>query len=100
MDHMLGRRPACVPLIVPAVLLLAGCITSGFAQSESDDAPPASDRALIVERFAAEKLWSWQRRLNLKDWDITIVVSPAGALKKNTVGNIRWDRDKKTAVIR
>jgi len=100
MDHMLGRRPAWIPLCSTALLLIAGCMTSGFAQSESDDAPPPSDRAIIVERFAAEKLWAWQRRLNLKDWDITIVVSPAGALKKNTVGNIRWDRDKKSAVIR
>lgn len=97
---MLGRRPACLPLFVPAVLLFAGCITPGFAQSESDDAPAPSERAIVAERFAIEKLWAWQRRLNLKDWDISIVVSPAGELKKNTVGNIHWDKDKKTAVIR
>lgn len=54
----------------------------------------------MAERFAVEKLWSWQRRLNLKDWDISIVVVPSVGLKKNTVGNIRWDKDKKTAVIR
>jgi hypothetical protein len=75
-------------------------MTPGFAQAESEDGPPVNERVTVVERFAAEKLWAWQRRLNLKDWDITIVVSPQGALKKNTVGNIRWDRDKKTAVIR
>jgi len=100
MDHMLGRRPACLLLFFVAMLLLAGCMTPGFAQSESEDGLPVNERQVIVERFAAEKLWAWQRRLNLKDWDITIVVSPQGALKKNTVGNIRWDRDKKTAVIR
>jgi len=102
MDHMLGRRPAWFSFFCPAILLVAGCITPAFAQApaEPNDAPPACDRTSIVERFAAEKLWAWQRRLNLKDWEISIVVAPVGALKKNTVGNIRWDKDKKTAVIR
>jgi hypothetical protein len=42
----------------------------------------------------------WQKRLNLQDWDISVVVSRADGLKPKTVGNIRWDRDKKTATIR
>ena len=88
MDHMLGRRPACFPLLFSTMLLIfVSGIAPAFAQA--DDAPPISERTLIVERFAAEKLYSWQRRLNLKDWEISIVVAPAGALKKNTVGNIR-----------
>jgi hypothetical protein len=82
------------------LLLVAGSISPYFAQSESDDSPPSNERTLIVQRFAVEKLWSWQRRLKLKDWEISIVVAPIGTLKKNTVGNIRWDKDKKTAVIR
>jgi len=100
MDHMLGRRPACFLLFFPVMLLVAGCITPCSAQTESEDYPSVTERRQIAERFAVEKLWSWQRRLNLKDWEISIVVAPAGALKKNTVGNIRWDKDKKTAVIR
>jgi hypothetical protein len=100
MDHMLGRRPACFHWLFPAILLVAGGVTACFAQSESDNTQPADERTMIVQRFAIEKLYSWQRRLNLKDWEISIVVSPAGALKKNTVGNIRWDKEKKTAVIR
>ena len=50
--------------------------------------------------FATERLWLWQKRLNLEGWNISIVVSRAGDLKPKTVGNIKWDRDKKTAVIR
>jgi len=100
MDHMLGRRPACF-LSLCAVLLAFGCITPGFAQPEPASVPQSSaERSTIAERFAAEKLSSWQRRLNLSDWDIKIVVARSTDLKKNTVGNIRWDREKKTAVIR
>jgi len=99
MDHMLGRRPACF-LFLPAVLLAFSSVIPGFAQSEPAKAPPNNERSVIAERFAVEKLSSWQRRLNLADWDIKIVVAHTADLKKNTVGNIRWDREKKTAVIR
>ena len=50
--------------------------------------------------FASEKLWLWQRRLNLQEWNISVVVSRASELKPKTLGNIHWDRVKKTAVIR
>src|SRR4051794_18065265 len=100
MDHMLGRRPAC-SLSLPAVLLAISCIPVGFAQSEPVKTPPTNvERSTIAEHFALEKLSAWQRRLNLADWDIKIVVARTTDLKKNTVGNIRWDRDKKSAVIR
>ena len=96
---MLGR-PACL-LSLPAVLLTISCISAGFAQSEPVKAPQSNvERSTIAEHYALEKLSAWQRRLNLADWDIKIVVARSTDLKKNTVGNIRWDRDKKTAVIR
>ena len=100
MDHMLGRCPACLSPSLLAVLLLTGCITPGFAQSGPAPASTLAERRVLVERFAAEKAWSWQRRLNLTDWSLTTVVSRATGLRKNTVGNIHWDREKKTAVIR
>jgi hypothetical protein len=45
-------------------------------------------------------LRKWQERLNLKDWVITIFMVRQGELKPKTLGHIRWDSDKKTAVIR
>lgn len=42
----------------------------------------------------------WQKRLNLADWNVTVVMSRATELKPKTLGNIHWDLDKKTAVIR
>ena len=59
-----------------------------------------SERKLLAERFAAERLWVWQKRLNLQDWDLAVVAARASELKPKTVGNIHWDREKKTAVIR
>ena len=47
----------------------------------------------------AEKLWAWQKRLNLQDWNITVALARATELKPKTLGNIHWDTDKKTATI-
>jgi 1-acyl-sn-glycerol-3-phosphate acyltransferase len=42
----------------------------------------------------------WQQRLNLQDWKISIIMSHPADLKPKTLGNIHWDADKKSAVIR
>ena len=76
-------------------------ITPSSAQSTSIPGEVlASERSLVAGSFATERLWVWQKRLNLQAWNISVVVSRAADLKPKTVGNIKWDRDKKTAVIR
>lgn len=52
------------------------------------------------EVFAADRLGYWQRRLNLDDWSITVKVCRSSDLRRETVGNVHWDPEKKTAVIR
>jgi hypothetical protein len=99
---MLGNGPACLS---GSVTLLVLVMTSGtvpsHAQSPSKSGEPrASERKLLAERFASERLWVWQKRLNLQGWDIAVVASRATELKPKTVGNIHWDREKKTAIIR
>jgi len=62
--------------------------------------PTARERTLLAESYTAERLWLWQKRLKLQDWNIAVVMSRAGELKPKTLGNIHWDLDKKTATIR
>ncbi|MBZ5725380.1 MAG: hypothetical protein LAP87_10310 [Acidobacteriia bacterium] len=59
----------------------------------------ARERTVLCESFAAERLWVWQNRLNLRDWNITVVMTRASDLKPRTLGNIHWDLPKKTATI-
>ncbi|MCI0723814.1 MAG: hypothetical protein L0338_33380 [Acidobacteria bacterium] len=54
----------------------------------------------MAETHLREKLALWQRRLKLEDWNISIVMAQPKELRRRTLGNIRWDADKKTAVIR
>jgi hypothetical protein len=78
-----------------------GGISPSHAQTTAAlNATVASERSALVGSFASERLWVWQKRLNLKEWNISVVVSRATELKAKTVGNIHWDREKKTAVIR
>jgi len=103
LEHMLGRTfPKASGLLSLLPLLLASA--SAFAQTAPAQTPtvrpPAAERTLCASTFVAEKLWYWQRRLNLKDWNISVLVARADSLKPKTLGNIHWDSDKKTAVIR
>jgi hypothetical protein len=60
----------------------------------------ASDRGQVIINFLNERLAIWQQRLNLQDWKISIIMSHPSDLKPKTLGNIHWDSDKKSAVIR
>ena len=73
-----------------------------FAQpvpSPSNSATPR-ERSLEAESFAKEKMWIWQKRLGLQDWDVTLEVVRGTDLKPKTLGNIHWDTERKTATIR
>lgn len=51
------------------------------------------------QQFAEQKLSFWQPRLKLDDWKISIVFTRLSDLPPKTLGGIRWDKSKKTAVI-
>jgi hypothetical protein len=97
MEHMLLRfSPGLLALLV---------VGNIFAQQPNSSSPTvcpetARERTVVAERFAAERLSVWQKRLNLQDWAVSLQVVRATELKPKTLGNIHWDADKKTAVIR
>ena len=78
-------------------LLLIGSAAVSAAQPDSTS---AHERSLLAESFAREKLSVWQKRLNLQDWDVALEVVRSTELRPRTLGNIHWDTEKKTAVIR
>jgi hypothetical protein len=76
-----------------------------FAQ-QLPEAPIAASDSEIAERDAAanryihDLLPYWQKRLQLEDWNVYILLSRPADLRPGTVGNIHWDREKKSATIR
>jgi hypothetical protein len=79
--------------------LFALCIfASALAQTAPDPVVGAKD-AQLAQRFIDDKLAVWRQRLKLEDWRISAVLTRRGDLAPNTLGGIRWDKGKKSAVI-
>ena len=96
-----GRRRAGLSGCAGLVVVVASLVVPAGAQSASTGSETlAHERSVMAECFAAQRVWVWQKRLNLEAWSISVVVSRAAGLKPKTVGNVHWDREKKTAVIR
>lgn len=96
-----GRSRTCLSGSLSLLVLAVGAIVPSHAQSTSTSSETlAYERSLLAECFASERLLVWQKRLDLQDWSISVVVTRAAGLTPKTLGNIHWDRDKKTAVIR
>ena len=97
MNHMWARYfPLCSFLPLPLALFGLSFLCS--AQTSPCDISPR-ERTLATQSFANEKLWMWQKRLKLQDWNISVEMTRSTDLKPRTLGNIHWDLDKKTALI-
>ncbi len=79
-------------------LFLASVATVSAQPSTIEPSP--RERTAMAESFTTERLWVWQKRLNLQQWNISVIMARSSDLKPKTLGNIHWDLDKKTAVIR
>jgi len=53
----------------------------------------------LAQEYVNERLTVWQQRLKLEAWRISVVQARGSELKPKTLGAIRWDKGKKTAVI-
>jgi hypothetical protein len=96
---MLLRFPLGFAGSVLSLFLLLS--SAGFSVAQDNNPTDAAHaRTLAAERFANERVAVWQKRLNLQDWNISVVVSRTSELKPKTLGNIHWDSDKRSAVIR
>src|SRR5882757_4123423 len=96
---MLGCfSPRFSGLLLP-VLLLVTSTGSLPADSPSND-ERTRERSMLATSFTNEKLWYWQKRLKLEDWNVSVAVVRSNELKPKTLGNIHWDTDKKTALSR
>jgi hypothetical protein len=83
--------------VLPSFFLL--CAASSL---HADQPVPSTsqERTEVAVSYVNERLAVWQTRLNLQDWRISVVMAHQYELKPKTLGNIHWESDKKTAVIR
>jgi hypothetical protein len=88
------------------VLTLAGALLPAWAQTvvapaacTVSDPLADSERAQAAQRFVEEKLALWRQRLKLEDWRVSVVMAQQSDLAPKTLGAIKWDKAKKSAVI-
>jgi hypothetical protein len=84
--------------LLPISVLLATLCLPGLAQTPTST-PSDHERTLVAESFATERLFVWQKRLNLQNWTITVCMARTNELRPRTLGNIHWDLERKTATI-
>jgi hypothetical protein len=52
-----------------------------------------------LQAHLEKQLKTWQKRLGMDDWDLTLQVVRKSALDRDTWGNAEWDSDSKSGVI-
>jgi len=82
-----------------AALLLGGIWAASLPAAELPRGADVHNQT-PTENFLHEKVALWKQRLKLQDWSVSVVVSQKSDLRLGTLGNIHWDPDTKTAVIR
>jgi len=96
------RRCICPGFLIPSFSLVFLLSSFGASLKADQQVLPSSaqERTETIVSYVNERLAVWQQRLNLQDWKISVIMSHQSELKPKTLGNIHWESDKKTAVIR
>ena len=81
-------------------LFLLGAFAGSCLAPETPREPRLRERGPLAENYLRKRLALWQKRLNLQDWTITLEMSHPSDLRRGSLGNVHWDADKKTALIR
>jgi len=81
-------------------LFLLGAFAGSCLAPETPREPRLHERGLLAEKYLRKRLALWQKRLNLQDWTITLELSHPSDLRRGSLGNVHWDADQKTALIR
>lgn len=93
--------------VIIGCLLVLCTFVSAFAQTTASEirAPvaqevsPHATAGQLAQQFMDDRLAVWQQRLKLEDWRISVATARLGDLPPKTLGGIRWDKPKKSAVI-
>jgi hypothetical protein len=85
-------------MLCASVLMFA---QTTFAQNPETlpPAPPPGEYSHRAQQFVDDRVSIWQQRLKLESWRISVVMARQSDLPPKTMGGIRWDKGKKSAVI-
>jgi hypothetical protein len=88
-----------LPGVIFSALFLFALSVTTCAEPTDYTYATSGERYTAAQSFLNQKLWLWQKRLKLQDWNIAVKLAPVSHLRPKTLGNINWDRKQKSAVI-
>lgn len=91
-------RMGCLPVLFASVSLFTNTACAQTAAAGRPE-PPRAETVQRAQKFVDGKLALWQQRLKLEDWRISVVMARQSDLPPKTMGGIRWDKGRKSAVI-
>jgi len=95
-----GLRPAIAALLISALVGLSFAAEPvSIPMPKVAMSPTPQEREAQAERFVAEKLQLWQRRLGLTKWNVRAKLVRIHSLKPKTLGGIHWDANVMKATI-
>jgi hypothetical protein len=80
------------------LVVVFGCLAAE-RPAEADSVERVPDQS-TPEAYLRARVALWKQRLKLQDWSVSVVISRQSELRPGTLGNIHWDPDARTAVIR
>src|SRR6478672_9823749 len=83
--------------VVLSALFVLPLTLAAAERPEPSDQTPAPERVAVAENYLTQRLFIWQKRLKLEDWNITFKLVHLSDLKPKTLGNIHWYSDVKKA---
>jgi hypothetical protein len=87
--------------VMASCVLMLCAFVSALAQTPASETPHAvaAEPGQLAQQFVDGRLAVWRQRLKLEDWQISIAMTRLSDLPPKTLGGIRWDKTKKSAVI-
>lgn len=96
-------RSVSSPQLLRAFVLsffLFGTFAGDCHAPEPPPDPSPAECVRLAEEHIQSRLAHWQKRLGLEAWKISAILSRPDELRPGTMGNIRWDANRRTARIR
>src|SRR6266542_4349436 len=93
------HRPLVWVACLPLAAILFPAAAPAATQDTAPEEPTVAERCAAAESFLTQRLFLWQKRLKLEDWNITFKLVRVAELKPKTLGNIHWDSEEKKANI-
>src|SRR5581483_6191413 len=76
------------------------CLGAGLALGASSAAADSKPKAVVTDAQVDSWLRLWQKRLHLDDWRIEAHIVRSTDLKPDTLGNLKWNLNNHSAVIK